>query len=86
MSTPKHDEAIDRTALGPEYISMFKEKMTSTRALFEKAQQVIPGGISHFPRWHIRILCIVPGPVGRACGMRMAMNTSTCGWLTMMQF
>ena len=52
MSIPKHDETADPMVIEPEYISVVREKMTGTRTLFEKAQQVIPGGISHFPRWH----------------------------------
>jgi len=51
----------------PSYISSFETATGGSRALFEKAQKVIPGGISHFPRWH------EPYPLycSRARGSRM---------------
>ena len=63
MNTLKQNEAT----VEPAYISTFKNTMTGSWAILERAQQVIPGGISHFPRWHD------PYPLycARASGSRM---------------
>ena len=48
MSTIKQNE----TSVEPAHVSTFKNLATGSREVFEKAEKVIPGGISHFPRWH----------------------------------
>ena len=48
MSTLKENE----TLVEPAHVSIYKRKSAGSREVFEKAENVIPGGISHFPRWH----------------------------------
>jgi glutamate-1-semialdehyde 2,1-aminomutase len=48
MSTPEQNQET----VEPAYISRFKNTMTGSWGILERAQKVIPGGISHFPRWH----------------------------------
>ena len=67
MSALLHSEAVSQEAAEQAYISDFRQKTTGSKQLFDKAQRVIPGGISHFPRYH------TPYPTfcARARGSRM---------------
>ena len=52
MNSVMHSKAVSQEAVEQSYISDFKQKTTGSKQLFDKAQRVIPGGISHFPRYH----------------------------------
>ena len=52
MRTVQQGEAVSGEATEQAYISDFERKTTGSRQLFDKAQRVTPGGISHFPRYH----------------------------------
>ena len=48
MNTLKKNE----TSAEPAYVSTYRNRTTGSWELFDSAQKIIPGGISHFPRWH----------------------------------
>jgi len=50
--TVQHSDTVAQEATEQAYIANFKQKTAGSKQLFDKAQRVIPGGISHFPRYH----------------------------------